>query len=118
MVKIPEKIKEFIENQGVFLVGTVGGDSLSNVSPRIFFKVEEDSIYWLDFFKHKSYTNMQTTHGSQLQCLARMIWKDIIFAWTINFITDEPTKSEIRESLIRNTLKTYPSPKVFVRKRL
>jgi len=54
VVKIPDKIKEFIENQGIFAVGTVGGNRFANVSPKIFFTVDEDAIYWLDFFKHKS----------------------------------------------------------------
>ncbi|MEK0340333.1 MAG: pyridoxamine 5'-phosphate oxidase family protein, partial [Nitrosopumilus sp.] len=59
MVKIPPKIKEFIESQGIFVVGTVGGNSLPNVSPRIFFRVDEEAIYWIDFFKHKSFRNFQ-----------------------------------------------------------
>ena len=53
MVKIPEEIKEFFEDQGVFVVGTTSGGSIANVSPRIFFKIDEEVVYWLDFFKHK-----------------------------------------------------------------
>jgi uncharacterized pyridoxamine 5'-phosphate oxidase family protein len=59
MVKISKEIKEFIEEQGVFVVGTIGGNNLTNVSPRIFFRIDDEAIYWLDFFKHKSYKNIQ-----------------------------------------------------------
>ena len=62
MVKIPNLIKEFIEKQGIFAVGTVGENNLANVSPRIFFRVDENVIYWLDFFKHKSYKNIQALY--------------------------------------------------------
>ena len=112
MVKIPEKIKEFIENQGVFLVGTVGGNRLPNISPRIFFKAEEDSIYWLDFFKHKSYRNMQTNSWVTIAAFSKEELKGYQFRGTVSFITDEPTKSEICESIIKKTLKAYSSPKV------
>ena len=118
MVKIPEKIKEFIENQGVFLVGTVGGNRLPNVSPRIFFEVKEDSIYWLDFFKHKSYRNIQTNPWVTVAVFDKEELEGYQFRGTVSFITDEPTKSEIRESIIKKTLKAYSSPKapVLVRK--
>ena len=59
MVRIPYDVKDFIDIQGIFVVGTIGANNLPNISPRIFFKVEEDAIYWLDFFKHKSFKNMQ-----------------------------------------------------------
>ena len=57
MIVIPNEIKEFIEMQGVFAVGTIGVNKIPNISPRIFFRVDKDVIYWLDFFKHKSYKN-------------------------------------------------------------
>ena len=41
MVQIPIAIRNFIEEQGVFVVGSTGGSNLTNVSPRIFFKIEE-----------------------------------------------------------------------------
>ena len=59
MVKIPLEIKEFVEEQGVFVVGSTGGSNLTNVSPRLFFKINDEAIYWLDFFKHKSYKNLE-----------------------------------------------------------
>ncbi len=59
MLTITPKAKEFIEEQGIFVVGTVGLDNMPNVSPRIFFRVDEETIYWIDFFKHKSFRNFR-----------------------------------------------------------
>ena len=112
MVKIPEEIKRFIDAQGIFVVGTIGGNNLPNVSPRIFFKVEENVIYWLDFFKHKSFKNMQANPWVTVSIFNKEELKGFQFRGIIMFITDEPTKSEIKNSIIKNTLEKNPSDKV------
>lgn len=112
MVKIPSEIKEFIEDQGIFAVGTVGGNSLPNVSPRIFFRVDEEAIYWIDFFKHKSFRNFQTNSWVTISVYNKEELKGYQFRGTVSFITDEPTKSQIRESIIKKTLEKNRSPKV------
>ena len=112
MVKIPEDLKEFIYSQGVFVVGTIGGNNFPNVSPRIFFRVEDDAIYWLDFFKHKSFKNMQANPWVTVSVFNKSDLKGFQFRGVITFITDEPTKSEIKNSIIKTTLKKNPSDKV------
>ena len=112
MVKIPEEIKRFIDAQGIFVVGTIGGNNLPNVSPRIFFKVEENAIYWLDFFKHKSFKNMQVNPWVTVSIFNKEELKGFQFRGIIMFITDEPTKSEIKNLIIKNTLEKNPSDKV------
>ena len=112
MVKIPDEIKEFIESQGVFVVGTVGGNNLANVSPRIFFKIEEDAIYWLDFFEHKSYKNMQSNPWVTVSVFNKNDLKGFQFRGVVSFITDEPTKSQLKNSIIKRTLEKNPSEKV------
>ena len=112
MVKIPKTIIEFIETQGIFTVGTVGGNSLPNVSPRIFFKVEEDAIYWLDFFKHKSFKNMQTNPWVTVSVFNKNELEGFQFRGIVTFITDEPIKSEIKNSIIKKTLEKNISDKV------
>ena len=112
MVKIPEEIKRFIDAQGIFVVGTIGGNSLPNVSPRIFFKVEENAIYWLDFFKHKSFKNMQANPWVTISIFNKEELKGFQFRGIIMFITDEPIKSEIKNSIIKNTLEKNSSDKV------
>ena len=112
MVKIPNEIKEFIENQGIFVVGTIGANNLANVSPRIFFRVDEDVIYWLDFFKHKSYKNIQANPWVTISVFNKDDLKGFQFRGIVSFITDEPIKSEIKESIIKKILEKNSSEKI------
>ncbi len=112
MLKISSKIKEFIETQGIFAVGTVGANNLANVSPRIFFRVDENVIYWLDFFKHKSYKNIQVNPWVTISVFNKDDLTGYQFRGTVSFITDEPIKTEIKESIIKKTLEKSPSEKI------
>jgi len=112
MVKIPEEIQKFVEDQGVFVVGTTGGSNLTNISPRIFFKVEDDVIYWLDFFKHKSYKNYKVNPWVTIAVFNKDNLKGYQFRGTVSFITDEPTKTEIRDLIIKNTFERSSSDKL------
>ncbi len=112
MVKIPSEIKEFIEAQGIFAVGTVSGNNLPNVSPRIFFRVDEDAIYWIDFFKHKSFKNLQVNPWVTISIYNKEELTGYQFRGTVKIITDEPAKSKIKESIIKKTLEKNTSPKV------
>lgn len=112
MVKIPSEIKEFIEAQGIFAVGTVDGNNLPNVSPRIFFRVAEEAIYWIDFFKHKSFRNFQKNPWITISVFNKEELRGYQFRGMVSVITDEPTKSQIRESIIKKTLEKNTSPKV------
>jgi uncharacterized pyridoxamine 5'-phosphate oxidase family protein len=112
MVKIPNEIKEFIEDQGIFAVGTIGANNLPNVSPRIFFSVDEDGIYWLDFFKHKSYKNIQANPWVTISVFSKDDLKGFQFRGIVSFITDESIKSEIKESIIKKILEKSSSAKI------
>jgi len=112
MVKIPHNIREFIETQGLIVIGTIGGKTIANISPRIFFAVEEDSIYWLDFFKHKSYKNMQINPWVTVSVFDKEELDGFQFRGVVSFITDEPTRTEIKDMIIKKTLKEFPSDKV------
>ena len=112
MVKIPNEIKEFIESQGIFVVGTIGANNLANVSPRIFFRVDENRIYWLDFFKHKSYKNIQANPWVTISVFNKDDLKGFQFRGIVSFITDEPIKSEIKESIIKKILEKNSSEKI------
>jgi uncharacterized pyridoxamine 5'-phosphate oxidase family protein len=112
MVKIPNEIKEFIEEQGIFAVGTTGTNNLPNVSPRIFFKVDEDAIYWLDFFKHKSYKNIQANPWVTISVFNKDDLKGYQFRGIVSFITDDLKKTEIKESIIKKILEKNSSDKI------
>jgi predicted pyridoxine 5'-phosphate oxidase superfamily flavin-nucleotide-binding protein len=112
MVNIPKEIREFIEKQGIFVVGTTGRNGLPNVSPRIFFRVDDDVIYWLDFFKHKSYRNFQANHWVTISIFNKDELKGFQFRGIVSFVTDESTRSHIRESIVEKTLEKNTSPKI------
>jgi len=112
MLTITPEIKEFIEDQGIFVVGTVGLDNMPNVSPRIFFRVDEETIYWIDFFKHKSFRNFLINPWVTISVFNKEKLKGYQFRGIVSFITDEPIKSQIRESIIKKTLEKNTSSKV------
>jgi len=112
MVKIPNEIKEFIEKQGIFAVGTTGVNNLPNVSPRIFFRIDEDVIYWLDFFKHKSHRNIKANPWVTIAVFNKDDLKGFQFRGVVSFITTEPTKTEIKEAIIKKILEKNSSEKI------
>lgn len=112
MITIPSEIKEFIEIQGIFAVGTIGVNNIPNISPRIFFRVDQNAIYWLDFFKHKSYKNIQANPWVTISVFNKDDLKGFQFRGIVNFITDEPIKSEIKESIIKKILEKNSSEKI------
>jgi len=112
MIVIPNEIKEFIEMQGVFAVGTIGVNKIPNISPRIFFRVDKDVIYWLDFFKHKSYKNIQANPWVTISVFNKDDLKGFQFRGIVSFITDDPIKSEIKESIIKKILEKNSSEKI------
>ncbi|BDQ31690.1 hypothetical protein NZNM25_06890 [Nitrosopumilus zosterae] len=111
-MRIPDTIKDFINTQGIFVVGTVSGTTIANVSPRIFFKVEENVIYWLDFFKHKSYKNFQINSWVTVAVFNKDDLEGYQLRGNVRFITDEPIRTEIKESIIKNILQKNSSPKI------
>jgi len=112
MVKIPNEIKEFIEEQGIFALGTMGVNNLPNISPRIFFRVDEDLIYWLDFFKHKSYKNIQTNPWVTISVFNKENLEGFQFRGIVSYIENELVKSEIINSIIKKTLEKNSSEKI------
>lgn len=112
MIAIPSEIREFIELQGIFVVGTIGVNNIPNVSPRIFFRIDEKEIYWLDFFKHKSYKNIQANPWVTISVFNKDDLKGFQFRGIVNFIIDEQVKLEIKESIIKKTLEKNSSEKI------
>ena len=59
MVTIPDDILDMMKRQKFLVVASVDPNGLANISPRTAFYFADNSIYWLDFFKHKSQGNFQ-----------------------------------------------------------
>ncbi len=110
-MKISTEAKEFIETQGIFVLGTVNENNQPNISPRIFFRVDDNVIYWIDFFKHKSFKNFKINPWVTISAFNKEELKGYQFRGIVSIITDEPTKSQIRESIIKKTLEKNTSSK-------
>ncbi len=103
MVKIPSDVKEILEKQGIFAVGSVGGTQFPNVSPRIFYVVKDDSIIWLDFFQHKSFRNFQVNPWVTLAVFDKDDLTGFQLRGKVSFLKDEPERSKLRDEIISKT---------------
>lgn len=103
MVKIPDDVKSILESQGIFAVGSVGGTQFPNVSPRIFFIVEDESIIWLDFFQHKSYRNFKVNPWVTVAVFDKENLTGFQLRGKVSFLTDEPEKTNFRKRVIEKT---------------
>lgn len=111
-MKIPPEVKEFIENQAIFAVGSIGTSKFANVSPRIFIHVTDNEIYWLDFFKHKSYRNFKINPWVTISVFDKEELKGYQIRGKVSFLTDEKEKSKIRQMIIERTLDIFNSEKI------
>ena len=59
MVSVPDEIQRFIEQEKVIVVGSVDKKGISNVSPRSSLFWNNNGIYWIEFFDHKSRQNFK-----------------------------------------------------------
>ncbi len=112
MVKIPREVKELIDSMGIFAVGSVGENKIANVSPRIFFEISEDRIYWLDFFRHKSYKNFLANPLVTVAVYDKKNLNGYQLRGTVDFISEGAKKSEIKERIIKKTLDLNNSSQV------
>lgn len=112
MVTIPEHVKNFFETQGIFAVGSVGDDNIANVSPRIFFKIEDNVIYWLDFFHHKSFKNFKANPWVSVAAYDKETLTGYQIRGKITFIDDKVLKEKIKNCIISKILTQNPSKKV------
>ena len=111
MVIITQDIIEFINEQGVFVVGSIGTHEFCSVSPRIFFHVTEKVLYWLDFFKHKSYCNFKSNPFVSVAVFNKSKMNGFQLWGKVRFLED-PKKSTIRAEIIHRTLQSNSSKKI------
>ena len=111
MARINQDIREFLDEQGIFVVGSVGTNKFCNISPRIFFYVTEKDLYWLDFFKHKSYSNFKSNPFVSVAVFDKSKMMGFQLRGKVSFLA-EPEKSKMRSQIISRTLQPNSSKKV------
>jgi hypothetical protein len=98
MVKIPTDVQEMLKNQKFIVVGSVDINGLANLSPRTSFHFSESSIYWLDFFKHKSQGNFRSIPWVSVAVFDKKELKGFQMKGKVVFLTDPKEKMKITES--------------------
>ncbi|MDE1863422.1 MAG: pyridoxamine 5'-phosphate oxidase family protein [Thaumarchaeota archaeon] len=114
MVEIPDDIRKMLKDQKFIAVGSVDPNGVANISPRTAFYFTEDTIYWLDFFKHKSQGNFQIIPWVSVSVFDREALTGFQMKGKVSTISDEAKKKRITDIITRSiTGKT--SSKIFER---
>ncbi len=111
MVTIPDCVKDLLEDQGIFVVGSAGDTKFCNISPRIFFNITENSIYWLDFFKHKSYQNFKLNPWVSIAVFDKDEFVGYQLRGQVSFLTEDSETEKIRKKIVQQTLQKHKSKK-------
>lgn len=114
MVSIPEDIRHMMTKQKFVVVASVDPNGVTNISPRTAFYFSDDTIYWLDFFKHKSQGNFKVIPWVSVAVFDKEKLRGFQMKGKVSFITDEKEKRKIIDIISRSvTGKT--SSKIFER---
>ena len=111
MVTIPYCVKDLLEDQGIFVVGSAGNTKFCNISPRVFFNITENSIYWLDFFKHKSYQNFKLNPWVSIAVFDKDKFVGYQLRGQVSFLTENSETEKIRKKIVQQTLRKHKSKK-------
>jgi hypothetical protein len=100
--------------QKVIVIGSVDLNGVANISPRTAFYFSDDSIFWLDFFKHKSHTNFQSLPWVSIAIFDKTKLKGFQLKGKVSFVKDQKQKTKLIDIITRSTTgKT--SSKIFER---
>ena len=114
MIKIPAKVQEMLKSQKVIVVGSVDVNGLANISPRTSFYFTDTTVYWLDFFKHKSQGNFKSIPWVSVGVFDKKELKGYQLKGKVIFVTEAKEKARITDVITRSaTGKT--SSKIFER---
>lgn len=114
MIKIPAKVQAMLKDQKVIVVGSVDVNGLANLSPRTSFYFTDTTVYWLDFFKHKSQGNFKSIPWVSVGVFDKKELKGYQIKGKVTFVTESKEKARITDVITRSvTGKT--SSKIFER---
>jgi len=101
VVAIPSKVKQMIQKQQIIIVGSADKSGLPNVSPRTsFYLDQDDSIYWLELFKHKTFRNLQKNSWCSVAIFEKKKLTGYQIKGKIKIVSDKKTKQEITIRII------------------
>ena len=114
LVEITKEVQEMLRTQKFIVVGSVDLNGVANISPRTAFYFSDDSVFWLDFFKHKSHINFESLPWVSIAVFDKTKLKGFQMKGKVSFIEDPKQKTKFIDIITRSvTGKT--SAKVFER---
>lgn len=100
MASIPDKVKQLIRKEQVLIVGS-SSEGICNVSPRTSFHLDQDdSIYWLELFRHKTLRNIQKNPWCSVAIFDKRKLVGYQLKGKATLVTDRKAKSEISTKII------------------
>jgi len=103
-----------LRSQKFIVVGSVDLNGVANLSPRTAFYFSDDSVFWLDFFKHKSHINFKSLPWVSIAVFDKMKLKGFQMKGKVSFVENVKEKEKLIDIITRSsTGKT--SSKVFER---
>lgn len=114
MVKITSEIQEILRKQKFIVIGSVDLNGVANLSPRTSFTFDENAIYWLDFFKHKSHVNFRSVPWISIAVFDAKKLRGFQLKGKVTFVTDKKQKSDIINKITRSVTGATSS-KIFER---
>ena len=114
LVALTKEVQEMLRTQKFIVIGSVDLNGVANISPRTSFYFSEDSVFWLDFFKHKSHINFQSLPWVSIAVFDKMKLSGFQMKGKVSFVEDSKQKIKLIDTITRSvTGKT--SAKVFER---
>jgi hypothetical protein len=100
VVSVPDKVKQMILKEQVFIVGSTSR-GICNVSPRTTFHIDQDgSIYWLELFKHKTLRNLTKNPWCTLAVFDKKKLTGYQLKGKATLISDRKVKRQITTTII------------------
>lgn len=103
MVVIPKQVRDMMSEQKFIVVGSIDINGLCNLSPRTAFHPAEDSVYWLDFFKHKSHYNFINVPWISVAVFDKEDLKGFQMKGKVSFVKNEKEKAKMIDVISRSS---------------
>ncbi|MEX0656398.1 MAG: pyridoxamine 5'-phosphate oxidase family protein [Nitrosopumilaceae archaeon] len=100
MVNLPDNVKKMILKQQMIIVGTTDKAGLCNISPRTSFHLEENNIYWLELFKHKTFHNFSKNKWVSVAVIDKEKLSGFQLKGTVNIIKEKKRFDQIKLQII------------------
>ena len=100
MVELPDDVKKMILAQQMIIVGTADESGLCNISPRTSFHLADNSIYWLELFKHKTFHNFSKNKWVSLAVIDKEHLSGFQLKGTLSIITEKEKFDQIKLQII------------------